>query len=60
MTVRQIRVVRGKKCGMWNSFKYRKHLWQERVVRGVAVLCYGSKNELRFLVDLKCVSGTSQ
>ncbi len=38
MTVRQIRAVRGKKCGMRNSFKYRKHLWQERVVRGVAVL----------------------
>ena len=38
MTVQQIRAVRGKKCGMRNSFKYRKHLWQERGVRGVAVL----------------------
>ena len=38
MTVWQICASRGKTCGMRNSFKYRKHLWQERVVRGVAVL----------------------
>ena len=38
MIVRQTSQTEGKAYGMQNSFKYRKHLWQERVVRGVAVL----------------------
>ena len=33
-----ISLIPWEKYGMWNSFKYRKHLWQERVVRGVVVL----------------------
>ncbi len=44
------------KYGMWNSFKYRKHLWQERVVRGV--ICESKMNFVSGRTEM-CIGGES-
>lgn len=60
MTVRQIRAVRGKnaECGTVSSTE---NTSGRNELSEVLLYCdAGSKNELRFLVGLKCVSETSQ